>query len=161
MFSFLNCDPVTKADNLARDGGYAFARHENADEVQRIGGGKRDSFLRGWQLASCTQRFDGDWQSKLFADESVHKAAAANLAAVFDPATGNLQLPPLGQIGFAGEQVAEDDSVTFQEHPAGGLDRPRPFDCLIGVEQRPAAGTVPGTRAAPAALSSAAFGIDE
>ena len=72
-----------------------------------------------------------------------------------------MQLAPLGQIGLAGKHVAKDHAVTFEQHPASGFDGAIPFDRVIGIEQRPAPGTVPRAGSASAALSGAALGIDE
>ena len=107
-----------------------------------------NGFSAGRQLAGSPQRFDRNRQTKLFSQKSVHETTATNFAPVFQTAKCHLQLAPLGEVGLAGHDVAEDHPVAFEQHPAGGFDDSIAIGGLIGIEQRPAARTMPRTRRA-------------
>jgi len=70
--------------------------------------------------------------------QSVHRAPRRDLRA----AVADLQFAPAADC-FAGEQIAEDDAVAAQQHPAAGFDAAVAIGTL-GVEERPAAGSVTG-----------------
>ena len=72
------------------------------------------------------------------------------------------KLAPLRQVGFAREQLAEDDAVALRAASSRWPRRALVAVEPIGwIEQRPASGAVPRTRVRAAALSGAALGIDE
>ena len=108
-----------------------------------------------------TQRLDGHGQGELLAQKSIHEAPATDFAAIFKPAEAREQLAPGRKISFARQQIAEDDAVTSQKHPAGCFDRSRFLRSLAGVQQSPAAGAMAGSRNSSASLPRAPFGIDE
>ena len=100
--------------------------------------------LAGRQIAHGAQRIHRHRQRKLFAEEAVDEAAAANFAAIFEAAEGDQQLTPLGQVGFARKHFAEHDAVALQQHPAGGFERApfrRSASPVYSSDQRPAAVT--------------------
>jgi hypothetical protein len=59
------------------------ARNDNSNQIQRVGGRDRDNFPGGRELAGCPQRLNRGRQSKLLSQESIHEAAAADLATGF------------------------------------------------------------------------------
>jgi len=67
--------------------------------------------------------------------ESHRQSVTAHLAAIFQATVADLQFAPARQIGFAGEQIAEDDAVAAQQHPAAGFDAAVAIGTL-GVEER-------------------------
>src|SRR5437763_17042396 len=62
-----NSDAVAVADELTRNCWDAFARHNHADQVQRIGGGERDGLASRLLFTGSTQGFDRDRQRELLA----------------------------------------------------------------------------------------------
>src|SRR5579864_5317648 len=79
----------------------------------------------------------------------------------FQPAKRQLHLAPLREIALAGQQVAEDHAVTFEQHPAGCFDGALALNSGIGVQDCPASSAMAGTRSAAAALPGTALGVDE
>jgi len=90
-----------------------------------------------------------------------HHISAADFTAIFQTAQGYQQFAPFGKYGLAREKLAEDDSVTAQQHPADGFECFRAIVDLAGVEQRPTSRTVSWTRTASASLAGAALRINE
>ena len=61
-------------------------REPDAGQIQRIGGGHGHALAGSGFVAHGAQRFDGDRQGKLLAQEIADEAAAANFAAIFQAA---------------------------------------------------------------------------
>src|ERR1700674_889132 len=92
-----------------------------------------------------TQRLDGHGQGELLTQKSIHEAPSTYFAAISKPAEAREQLAPGRKISLARQQVAEDDAVTSQKHPACCFDRSRFLRSLSGMQQSPAAGTMAGS----------------
>jgi hypothetical protein len=107
-----------EADSAAGDSGDAVSGDENAGEVERVGGGYRDrgfvgaGGLLGAGFAEAVRSFG---ESILLAEGSGDEAAAADLASGFEAAEDGEQVAPLGGVGFAGEEFAEEDAVTAEQ----------------------------------------------
>ena len=71
------------------------------------------------------------------------------------------QIAPRRQVRLAREQLAEDDAVAGEQHPAGGLERPLARHCGRRVEAGPAAGAVARPRVPARALARAAPRVDQ
>ena len=71
--------------------------------------------------AGCAEGFDGLREGELFTAEAGDEAAATDFAAGFEAAEDAEEIAPFGDVGLAGEEVAEEDSVAVEEHPGGGL----------------------------------------
>jgi hypothetical protein len=114
-------DAVAVEDLLARDCGDAVAGDDDAGEVHGIGSGDRDD---GGAVAGAggAEGFDGFGESVLFAAEAGDEAAAADLAAGFKTAEDIEEIAPFGGVGFAGEEVAEEDAVTGKELAGEGFE---------------------------------------
>src|SRR5690606_17427857 len=86
--------PVAIEQAVAGEGREPRARRHDADEVERIG--RREGNLRtGCRLApGLAQGAYGIGQGELLTREAGDEAAAANLAARFEPAIHLEQLPP-------------------------------------------------------------------
>src|ERR1700730_8228675 len=82
-------DAIAEGDELAGVGGNAWAGHKDSGQVERVSGGNCDEFAGGLLLAHGAERFHRDGQSELFSEESANKAAAADFAAIFEPAQGD------------------------------------------------------------------------
>lgn len=154
-------DTVAKRDKLTGIGGDSFAWNDNADQIQRVGGRERDEFARQGLVALRTQRVYGHAQSKLLSEETADETAAANFAAILKAAQSDQELPPVGEIGFAREEFAKDNSVAAKKHPASGFEGARAIVGFTGKEQRPAACTVTRTRGSSDSLPRATLGIDQ
>jgi len=104
-------DAVLVEDLLVGDCGDAVAGDDDAGEVHGIGGSYRDD---GGAVAGAggAEGFDGFGESVLFAAEAGEEAAAADFAAGFETAENVEEVAPSGGVGFAGEEVAEEDAVT-------------------------------------------------
>jgi hypothetical protein len=111
---------VAVADLPAGDGGDAVAGDYDSDEVHGVGGGYGDD---GLAVAGTrgAEGLDGLWERELFAAEASDEAASADFAAGFETAKDTEEIAPFGDVGFAGEEIAEEDSVALEEHPRGGL----------------------------------------
>src|SRR5258706_90986 len=106
------------------DRGNALARNNDPHQVQRIGGRNGDALairIRR-QLALDAQRLYRHREGELLAQKSIDESPAAHFAAIFETAVADLQLTPSRQIRFPHQQVAEDDAVAPQQHPAAGFD---------------------------------------
>ena len=101
---------VAVADFAAGDGGDAVARDDDADEVEWVGGGDGDEVGRVAGTGGA-EGLDCFGEGELFAAEAGDEAAAADFAAGFEAAEDVEEFAPLGGVGFAGEKVAEEDSV--------------------------------------------------
>src|SRR6185503_535693 len=80
-------------------------------------------------------------QSELFADKSIDKAAAADLASRLQAAIHTEQSPPWRQRGFARQQVAKNNPVALQQLARMGLEPCFAADRAItetGAPKRPA-----------------------
>jgi hypothetical protein len=104
-------DAVAVEELFAGDGGDAVAGDDDAGEVHGIGGGYRND---GGAVAGASgaEGVDGFGESVLFAAEAGEEAAAADFAAGFEAAEHVEEVAPFGGVGFAGEEVAEEDAVT-------------------------------------------------
>ena len=143
---------VAVEDLLAGDGGDAVAGDDDSGEVHGVGGGDGDD---GGAVAGAggAEGFDGLGEGVLFAAEAGDEAAAANLAAGFETAEDVEEIAPFGGVGFAGEEVAEEDAVAGEELAGegfeGGVGAAGLFDGgWSGVEffgeERPASGGAAG-----------------
>ncbi len=99
---------VAVEDLFAGDGGDAVAGDDDAGEVDGVGGGYGDD---GGAVAAAggAEGFDGFGEGVLLAAEAGDEAAAADLAAGFEAAEDAEEIAPFGGVGFAGEEVAEED----------------------------------------------------
>jgi len=106
---------------FAGDGGDSFAGKDDADEVERVGGGDVDD---GGTLARAggAEGFDGFRECELLAAEAGDEASAADFAAGFEAAEDVEEIAPLRGVGFADEEIAEEDAVAGEEHAGGGLE---------------------------------------
>src|SRR4051794_41814762 len=89
--------------------------------------------------ADLAHFFDGFGERELFAGDAGDEAAAADLAAGFEPAVAAGELAPRRGVRLAGEEAAEDDSVAAEERPGLRVE--------VGPrlrEDRPAAGAAGG-----------------
>src|SRR6266581_1811453 len=152
---------VAKTNKSAGSGCHALARHKDAHQVKRVGGGNSDGLARGREVAQGAERFHRDRQSELFSEKAADKSSAADFSAVLEAPQSDQQLAPCGQQGLPREHVAEDHAVTAQQHPARGFQRPLAIYHFAGIQQRPTPCAVPWTRASPPPLSGTALGIDE
>jgi hypothetical protein len=111
---------VAVEDLLAGGGGDAVAGDDDAGEVHGIGSGYRDDSgaVAG---AGGAKGFDGFGESVLFAAESGEETAAADFAAGFETAEDVEEVAPSGGVGFAGEEVAEEDAVAGEELTGEGF----------------------------------------
>ena len=62
---------------------------------------------------------------------------------------------------FSGQQVAENDTIALQEHPARGLGCAVALNCRVGMQDRPAASAVARPRGATTSLPGPTFRIDQ
>jgi len=133
---------------LAGHGRDAVAGDDDGDEVHGVGGGDGDDG-GAFAAARGSERFHGFWKRVLLARETGEEAAAANLAAGFETAEDVEEVAPLGGVGFAGEQVAEEDAIASKELASEGLEGSVGAACLLEYgcgsvelfcEKRPAAG---------------------
>ena len=108
-------------DLFARDGWDAVSGDDYAGEVDGICGGQGDESgtVSG---AGGAEGFDGFGEGVLLAAEAGEETAAANFATGFEPAEDVEEIAPFGSVGFAGEEVAEEDSVTAEEHAGEGFE---------------------------------------
>ena len=99
----------------------AVAGDDDAGEVHGIGSGHRDD---GGAFAGAggAEGVDGFGESVLFAAEAGEEAPAADLAAGFETAEDVEEVAPSGGVGFAGEQVAEEDAVAGEELAGKGFE---------------------------------------
>ncbi len=79
---------VRVGDHLAGVRRDARAGGENADEVQRIGGGDDDGLVVFFSAARGAEKLDRLGQRELLAGEAVDEPAAANFSARFEPVRG-------------------------------------------------------------------------
>src|ERR1700733_7840048 len=112
---------VAVEELFAGDGGDSFARDNDAGQVHRVGGGDGDD---GGAVAGAggAEGFDGFGESVLLSAEAGEETAAADLAACFEPAKDVDEVAPFGGVGFAGEQIAEEDAVTGEELAGEGFE---------------------------------------
>src|SRR5580704_1075249 len=139
----------------------AITWYQHANQVQGIRRGHGDDFPRSRLLSHCAQRFHCDGQRELLAEKSADKAAAANLALIFQPSKRDEQLAPAWNDRFARDHFAKHDAISSQQHPAGGFHNPRVFGRLARIKQRPASGAVARARMVPSSLPRPAFGINK
>ncbi len=122
---FVDGDAVLEADGAARDGGDAVAGDEDAGEVQRIGGGYGDRGFVGTGGvlgAGLAEAVDSFGEGVLFAEGAGDETAAADLAAGFETAEDGEKVAPPGGVGFAGEELAEEDAVAAEEDAGVGVE---------------------------------------
>src|SRR5687768_14366743 len=100
---------------ITRVSGDAIARHDDADEVQRIGGAYRDHAVLRTLAAYRAQHPNRLRQCKLFSRDTGNKAAAADFTARFQTMIRAQQHAPRQRQAFAFEQTFEDDTITLQE----------------------------------------------
>jgi hypothetical protein len=126
---------VAVQDLFAWDGRSAFAGDNDAGQVHGVGGRDRKD---GGAFAGPggAERFHSFGEGVLFANEAGDEAASADLAASFEAAEDVEEVAPFGGVGFAGEQVAEEDAVAGEELAGegfeGGVGAAGFFDGLLG-----------------------------
>jgi hypothetical protein len=108
-------------DVFSRNRGDAFARNDDTGEVHGVGSGYGDDLFREL-MAGVAKGLGGFGEGELFAGEAGDEAAATDLAAGFEAAKDVEKLAPLGSVGLAGEEIAEEDAVAGEEHASEGLD---------------------------------------
>jgi hypothetical protein len=113
--------PVAVEKLFAWDSGDTVARDDDAGEVHGVGGRDGDD---GGAVAGAggSERLHGFGKSVLLAAETGDETAAANLAAGFETAEDVEEVAPFGGVGFAGEEVTEEDAVTGEELAGEGLE---------------------------------------
>src|SRR6266567_3027808 len=95
--------PVT--DFFAGDCRDPLAGDQDAEEVERVGGGDGDK-VGGFVRARSAKRFDRLREGELFAAEAVHEAAPTDLATSLQAAEKSKKFAPFWRVRFAGEQIA-------------------------------------------------------
>src|SRR5579875_85463 len=125
---------VPEGDELAGHGRDAIAGQEDADQVERVGGGKRHHLAARLALSGGAQALDGDGQSELLAEKAADEATAADLPPIFHAAEGHQELPPSRQVRLPGQQITKDDPVAPEKHLADGVDGLRPVLLAIPVQ---------------------------
>jgi hypothetical protein len=101
---------VAKLKKAARDSGDALAGKDDSNKVERIG--RRDGDEGSAVAATgCAEGFYGVGKGELLAPEAADEATTTNLTAGFEAAKDAEEVPPFGSVGFADEEVAEEDSV--------------------------------------------------
>jgi len=116
---------VLEGDIAAWDGGDAVAGDEDAAEVEGIGGGDGDGRLRGARrvlIAGGAELVDDFREGELLAEGAGDEAAATDFSAGFEAAKDGGEVAPLGGVGFAGEEFAEEDAVTAEEDAGVGVE---------------------------------------
>ena len=113
-------------------------------------------------FAGGSQRFHRHRQSELFAEKSIHKTSAANLAAIFQPAESHLQFAPFGQIRSRGPADRERRCRSVSAASSRSLPR-RDFGRLPGRCTEAPSGPCCAADAPsrPLALPGAALGINQ
>ena len=106
---------VAIEDLSAGDGVNAFAGEDDAGEVGGVGSSNGNG-SHTIAVAGGAERIDGGGQGELFATEAGDEAAATNFAARFEAAENAEQVAPFGSVGFAGEEIAEEDAVAGEQH---------------------------------------------
>ena len=122
---FVDRYAVEEADGAAGDGGDAVAGDQDAGEIQWVGGGYDDCGFGGaggLLGAGLAERVAGFGQGILLAERAADEAAAANLAAGFETAEDGEKVAPLGGVGFAGEELAEEDAVAAEKDAGMGVE---------------------------------------
>jgi hypothetical protein len=114
-------DAVAVEELFAGDGWDAVAGDDDAGEVHGVGSGYGDD---GGAVAGASgaEGLDGFGQSVLFAAEAGEKSAAADFAAGFETAKDVEKVAPFRSVGFAGEQVAEEDAVAGEKLAGEGFE---------------------------------------
>jgi hypothetical protein len=118
----LGVEGAVAVENLfARDCGYAVAGDDDAGEVHGVAGGDGDN---GGAVAGASgaERLHGFGKGVLLADEAGDEAASADFSAGFEAAEDVEEVPPFGGVGFAGEEIAEEDAVTGEELAGEGFE---------------------------------------
>ena len=136
--------PSRKAITWPETGETRAPGDEDADQVQRIGGGdEHDLAARRPAPAHRAQRLDRLGQRELLADEAGDEAAAAHLAARLEAAQRAEQLAPrrqarLARAGARGRRRRSGSSEAARGRARRSL-RLRPPRRALGAQQRPAA----------------------
>jgi len=120
------------------------AGHDDAHQIERIGGRQRDGFAAGRAVTNGAQRLDGSGHRKLLSDEPAHETTAANFSSCFERAESDQQFAPRREHRFTREQLAEHDAVPAEQHPARLVD-PRIGGRFSRTQQRPPAAAVTRT----------------
>ena len=77
--------------------------------------------------AGFAEGVGGFGEGVLLAEGAGDEAAAADLAAGFETAEDGEEVAPLGGIGFAGEEFAEEDAVAAEKDAGVGVE------CGVGL----------------------------
>lgn len=112
---------VEELEFAAGGGGNAVAGDDDADKVGGVGGGELDELRRGGPWGLCAKGVGGLGEGELLSGDAGDEATTTDLAAGFEAAEDGSEVAPLGGIGLAGEEVAEEDAVAGKEHARGGL----------------------------------------
>jgi hypothetical protein len=108
-------DAVAIEKLFAGNGGDTVAGDDDACEVHRVGSRDWDD-VGAFATARGAERFHGLGEGVLFADEAGDETASADLSACFEAAKDVEEVAPFGSVGFTGQEIAEEDSVTGEEH---------------------------------------------
>src|SRR5688572_2242114 len=110
----LDRQAVLIGDHLIRIGRNPCTGRKYSHQVQGIRGRNDKRLLFVISAAFGSKFLNCNRQGKLFADETVNEAAAANLAACFQAAIRGEQSPPWRQIRLAGEKITKNHPVSFE-----------------------------------------------
>src|SRR5262249_8716986 len=91
------------------------ARHDDADQVERIGGVDDDPLLSSGRFAHAAELLDRRGQRVLLTTEAGNEAAAADQTTVFEAPQRPLKLAPGHTKTVVQRQVAEQDTPAVQE----------------------------------------------
>ena len=73
-------------------------------------------------VAGVAEAVGGFGEGVLLAEGAGDEAAAADLAAGFEAAEDGEEVAPFGGVGFAGEELAEEDAVAAEEDAGVGVE---------------------------------------
>src|SRR5882672_2016014 len=96
---------------------------EHVREIERVGRGERDPFVRLLVATQAPQLLHGLDQRELLAAQRLDEPAAANLAARLRAAIDRQQLTPRRRERLARQQLAADHAVAAQQDLRGLLER--------------------------------------
>jgi hypothetical protein len=96
---------------FAGNGGCAIAGNDDTDEIYGVCGGYVDNG-RAVASACSAEGLDCFRERVLFAAETREEAATTDFSAGFKSAEDTDEVPPSRGVGFAGEDISEEDAVT-------------------------------------------------
>lgn len=109
-------------DLSAGNGGHTIAGNDDADQIDGVSGGDRDD---GSAVADTggAKGLQGFRKGVLLAAEAGEETATTNLAACFEAAKNVQEIAPFRSVGFAGEEVAEENSIASEKLTRKGFQR--------------------------------------